>query len=299
MADFAKVSLVLRRLVATLALAILLASVTACFDQGAAGVLFLPTWAALFFGWQYLIRKLNFNINISKAPRPRPRRSTAWGRVIVTGLVAFGIALLPVADFSVMAGPLIWIALYYGWPALSRRLPLPESWKVKAQSDMVSAAPKPGFWRLLGRGALAMLGIVTVMVLFSGMMMAPIAHSMGRARKVHDSIRVGMTVPEVVDVSRDCDLFGAASESVSDDHAVGDSVPTMSLSRNRDGTYRVNGVALTETQAAERLQAKLHDGYRWRSNCVYVNMTPMHVSFSVIFGPDGRVAEVTPVHGWD
>lgn len=292
-------SLILRRLVATLALAILLASVTACFDQGAAGVLFLPTWAALFFAWQYLSRKLNFNINISKAPRRRPKRSTAWGRVIVTGLVAFGIALLPVGDFSAMAGPLIWIALYYGWPALSRRLPLPGSWKVKAQSDMVSSAPKPGFWRLLGRGALAMIGIVTVMVLLSGMMMAPIAHSMGRARKIHDSIRVGMTLPEVVDASRDCDLFGAASESVSDGHAVGDSVPAMSLSRNRDGTYRVNGVALTETQAAERLKANLHEGFHWRSNCVYVNMTPMHVSFSVIFGLDGRVAEVTPVHGWD
>jgi hypothetical protein len=95
------VSLILRRLVTTLALAILLASVTACFDQGAAGVLFLPTWAALFFGWPYLSRKLNFNINISKAPRPRPRRSTAWGRVIVTGLVAFGIALLPVTTSSI------------------------------------------------------------------------------------------------------------------------------------------------------------------------------------------------------
>ena len=290
-------SLILRRLFATLALAILLASVTACFDQGAAAVLFLPAWAALFFGWQYLSRKLNFNI------RTRPRRSAAWGRVLVTGLVAygvaFGIALLPIADFSVLAGPLIWIALYYGWPALSRRLPLPESWKVKAQSDAASSPPKPGFWRLLGRGALAMLGIVTVMVLLPGMIMAPIGHSMGYARKVHDSIRIGMTVPEVADASRDCDLFGAASEPVSDDHAVGDSVPTMSLSRNRDGTYQVNGVALTETQAAERMQVKLHDGYRWRSSCVYVNMTPMHVSFSVIFGPDGRVAEVTPVHGWD
>ena len=128
--------------------------------------------------------------------------SQAWSRL--------GIALLPIADFS----------------ALSRRLPLPESWKVKAQSDMVSSASKPGFWRLLGRGALAMLGIVTVMMLLPGMMMVPIAHSMGRARKVHDSICVGMTVPEVVDASRDCDLFGAASESVSDDHAVGEAVPT-------------------------------------------------------------------------
>jgi hypothetical protein len=303
MADFAKVSLILRRLLATLALAILLASVTACFDQGTAGVLFLPTWAALFFGWQCLSRKLNFNINISKAPRPRPRRSTAWGRVIVTGLVAsgiaFGIALFPVADFSAIAGPLIWIALYYGWPAMSRRLPLPESWKVKAQSDIAAPAPKPTFWRLLGRGALAMFGIVTVMILLTWMVTAPIAHSMRRARKVHDSIRVGMTMPEVVDASRDCDLFGVTSESVSDVSAAGDTVPAMSFSRNRDGSYQVDGVALTETQAAERLQTNLHDRYRWRSNCVYVNMTPMHVSFSVIFRPDGRVGEVTPVHGWD
>ena len=299
MADFAKVSLILRRLVATLALAILLTSVTACFDQGTAGILFFPTWAVLFFGWRYMSPRLNFNVKIARAPQRRTRRSTAWGRVIVTGLVAFGIALLPIGGFFAMAAPLIWIALYYGWPALRRRLPLPESWKVKAQSAMGSSAPKPGFWCLCGRGALAMLGVITVMVLLWGMMMAPVAHSMGRARKVHDSIRVGMTVPEVVDASHDCDLFGAASESVSEDHAAGDSVPAMSLSRSRDGTYRVNGVALTETEAEERLQAKVHDGNRWSSNCVFVNLTPMHVSFSVIFGPDGRVAEVTPAHGWD
>ena len=297
MADLEKVALIFWRLLATLVLAMLLASVTACFDWGAARVLSLPTWAALFCGWPYLGRKLNFKI--SKAPRPRPRRSTAWGRIIVTGLVAygvaFGIALLPVADFSAIAGPLIWVALYYGWPALSRRLPLPESWKVNAQSDIASSAPKPGFWRLLGRGALAMMSVIMVMML-PGMIMAPM---MVRARKVHDSIRIGMTVPEVLDASRDCDLFGAASESPNDDNSAADRVPAISLSRFRDGTYRVDGVALTETQAVERLHAKLHDGYRWRSNCLYANMTSMHVSFSVIFGPDGRVAEVTPVRGWD
>jgi hypothetical protein len=306
MADFAKVSLILRRLVATLALAILLASMTACFDRDAAGVMFLPTWAALFFGWQYLSRKLHFKVSKAPRPRPRPRPPTAWGRVIVTGLVAYGVAfaitLLPVADFSALAGPLIWIALYYAWPAFSRRLPLPESGK--AQSDLPSSAPKPGFWRLLGRGALAMLGIIAVMILLPGMIMAPVGHSMIRARKVHDSIRVGMTVPEVLVASRDCDLFGAASESA-DDNAAGDSRPAMSVSRNWDETYRVydavvhRDLALTETQAVEHLQSKLHDGYRWRSHCVYVNMTPMHVSFNVIFGPDGRVAEVTPVQGWD
>jgi hypothetical protein len=306
MADFAKLSLIVRRLLASLVLAILLASVIACFDEGIAGVLFLPTWAALFFGWQYLSCKLRFNV--SKAPRPRPRRPTAWGRVIVTGLIAYGLAfaitLVPIADFSALAGPLIWIVLYYAWPALRRRLPLPESWKVMAQSDAASSAPKPGLWRLLGRGALAMLGIATVMILLPGMIMAPVWHSMIRARKVHDSIRIGMTVPEVLVASRDCDLFGAASEST-DDNAAGDSRPAMSVSRNRDETYRVydavvhRDLALTETQAVEHLQSTLHDDYRWRSHCVYVNMTPMHVSFSVIFGPDGRVSEVTPVQGWD
>jgi len=306
MADSAKTSLILRRLVATLALAMLLAALAARFYPGDFGVVVLLMWAVLFFGWQYLGRKQD--IDIPKTPPPPPlrrKRSTAWGRLIVTGLVAFGIALLPIADFSALAGPLIWAALYHGWPALSRRLPLPESWKVKAPSDAASSAPKPGFWHLLGRGAVATLGTVTVMMLLPGMIMAPVAHSFVRARKVHDSIRVGMTVPEVLDASRDCYLFGAASESSNDDNAAGDNGPAISLLRNMDGTYRINDgvahpdVALNETQAVERLQAKLHDGSRWRSNCIYVNMTSMHVSFSVIFGPDGRVVEVTPVHGWD
>jgi len=135
-----------------------------------------------------------------------------------------------------------------------------------------------------------MLGGVTVMMLLPAMIMAPVAHNMLRTRKVHGSIRAGMTVPEVLYSSRDCDLFGAASESPNDDTAAGDSVPVMSLSRNRDGAYWVydcvvdSDIALTETQA-ERLQAKLHDRYRWRSNCIYVNMTSMHVSLSVIFAP--------------
>jgi len=306
MADFAKLSLIVRRLLASLALASLLTSVIACFDQGVAGVLFLPSWAALFFGWHYLSRKLRFNVSRAPRSRPRPRRPTAWGRVIVTGLIAYGLAfaitLLPIADFSVLAGPLIWIALYYAWPAFSQRLPLPQSWKMKSQSDAASFPPKPGFLALLGRGALAMFGVITVMILLPGMIMAPVWHNMIRARKVHDSIRVGMTVPEVLVASRDCDLFGAAS----DDHdAAGDSRPAMSISRNRDETYRVydavahRDLALTEMQAVEHLQSNLHDGYRWRSHCVYVNMTPMHVSFSVISDPDGRVAEVTPVQGWD
>ena len=306
MADWAKVFLFLRRLMLSFLLALVLFCLIAPFYPEAAWRLFLPCWIVLLIVSPYLdrrpTRKASPNIPNALSP-PRPKRPTAWARVIVTGLVAFGvtfgIALLPIADFSAIAGPLIWIALYYGWPALRRRLPLPESWKAKAESHPASSDRKLGFWRLLGRGALAMLGIVVVMVLLPAMITAPVAHNFVRARKVHDSIRIGMTVPEVLDASRDCDLLGGASESSNNDTASGDGVPAMNLSRFQDGTYRVDGVALTERQAAERLEAKLRDGSRWRSNCIYVNMTSMHVSFSVIFGPDGRVSEVTPVDGWD
>jgi hypothetical protein len=311
-ANLAKVSLLLRRLTLSFLLALVLFCLIAPFYPEAAWKLFLPCWIVLLIVSPYLDRKPTRkpSLNIPDAPSPpRPKRPTAWGRVIVTGLVAcgvtFGMTLFPIADFSMIAGPLIWIALYFGSPALSRRLPLPESWKPKAQADAALSEPKPGFWRFVGRGALAMLGFVTVIILLPAMITAPIAHNFVRARKVHDSIRAGMTVPEVLSASRDCDLFGAASAPSNDDTAAGDRVSAISLIRNTDGTYRISegiadsGTALTETQAVERVQAKLHDGYRWRSNCIYVNMTSMHVSFSVIFGPDGRVTEVTPIRGWD
>ena len=311
MANLAKVSLFLGRLMLSFLLALVLFCLIAPFYPEAAWKLFLPCWIVLLIVSPYLDRKPTWkpSLNIPNAlSPPRPKRPTAWGRVIVTGLVAcgvtFGMTLFPIADFSMIAGPLIWIALYFGWPAASRRLPLPESWKVRSQ-DAASSAPKPGFWRLVGRGALAMLGFVTVIILLPAMITAPVAHNFVRARKVHDSIRAGMTVPEVLAASRDCQLLGAASEASNDDAAAGDRVSAISLFRNADGGYRVSngiadsGAALTETQAVERIQAKLHDGYRWRSNCMYVNMTSMHVSFSVIFGPDGRVSEVTPVDGWD
>jgi hypothetical protein len=55
----------------------------------------------------------------------------------------------------------------------------------------------------------------------------------------------------------------------------------------------------SESETITRLHARLHDGYRWSFHYTYINMTPQHVSFSVVFSPDGRVTEVKPVYGWD
>lgn len=313
MADLAKVSLFLRRLGLTFLLAFLLFNLIVLVYPEAAWNLFLVCWTALFVASPYLdrkpARKPKVSIPSALSP-PRPKRSTAWGRVIVTGVVAvgisFGLALLPLADIDTLLGPLIWIALYYGWPALSRRLPIPESWKVKAERDRTLPVPKLGFWRLLGRGTLAMLSVLMVLFLLPAMMVVgPIGRSMVRARRVHDSMHVGMSVAQVLDASKDCDLFGAGSDFPYDKNAARDNIPAMSLRRDQEGTYWAydlatdRNISMTGTQAVERLHVKLHDGYRWHFSYTYINMTPMHVSFSVIFGPDGRVSEVTPVHGWD
>lgn len=297
-----------RRAAFTLVLAFAVVGLVGCYDPDFAGILFVPIWAASFFVWPYLERKLNFKF--PRISRPRPRRPTAWGRIVVTGLIAFavaaGMALLPTGDFSGLAAPVLWIALYYGWPRLSRILPLPEAWKVKDQAGEAAAIPKRNIWQLVGRGVLATISVVMAMILLPDVViMAPIGHSMERARRVHDSIHVGMTLPEVLDASTDCDCFATGSDFPYDQNAASEAIPAICLSRNRDGVYRVYDVAahreiaLTKEQAVERLHKKLHDGYRWRFTYTYLNITPMHVSFSVIFGPDGRVAELMPVHGWD
>ena len=79
----------------------------------------------------------------------------------------------------------------------------------------------------------------------------------------------------------------------------------MMLNWKQDGAYHTYDLAaqqdveLSEAEALERLHTKLHDGYKWRFHYTYFNVTPQHVSFTVAFGPNGRVTEVTPVYGWD
>lgn len=199
-----------------------------------------------------------------------------------------------------MAFILFWIALYYGWPILSRRLPFLDLDKAPVP------APKRPLWLRILRGAGAFLGAsVLAIVCLASIVVVPIALCEHRAQKVANSIHIGMTVQEVLDIAKDCDSFRAGSDFPWDKNAEGDNIPAMGLSWKRDGAYVTydlaagRDISLTESEAIERLHRKLHDGYRWHFSYTYINVTPMHVSFSVVFGPDGRVAEVTPVHGWD
>jgi len=150
------------------------------------------------------------------------------------------------------------------------------------------------------RGTLAAAGIV---LLFS-IAFVPGSLSFVRARKMHDSLHIGMTVPEVLHATKDCDLFWADSDFPYDKKADRDQIPEISFYRGQDGTYhtydpRTQNLQLSESDVIEHLHARLHDGYNWQFRYTFTNITPQHVSFSVVFGADGRVTEVKPVYGWD
>jgi len=47
------------------------------------------------------------------------------------------------------------------------------------------------------------------------------------------------------------------------------------------------------------MKQKMSDGYEWRWRYTFLTDTPWHYSFTVTFGRDGRVKDITDVWGWD
>lgn len=294
-----------RRILASLACAFLVVCGITLINEEVAGILFIPFWIALFFAWPYMSRKLG------SAPfaglRARPPHPTNRGRVFLTGMAALGLAYLVAicADAQFFAPALLvcWIALYFLWPSVIRRLPFVNFTKTAALPGPVVQRP---LWQRLVRGTLVFVGGTGLaLFLMSLIVVVPISRSFARAKKVHNSIRAGMTVQEVLHTAKDCDVFSASSEFPHDDDADPANIPAMNLGWYQDGTYRLYDVAahrdirLSETETVDRLRTTLHEGYRWKFRYTYVNLTPMHVTFSVEFGPDGRVSKVKPIYGWD
>jgi hypothetical protein len=275
-------------------------------DDDLAGVTFFVLWPILSYGLWWISRRQRIVSpeGATASIKPKPRAPGAK-RLLVTALLAILLSVILAftinADVVGIAFIPLWIALYYGWPYLSRRWPFLDFERMPA-----TPAPKRPLWLRLMRGAGALVGgVVLALAGVASIVVVPIALCHHRAQKVHDSIHVGMTVPEVLHVAKDCDIFQASSEFPHDDDADPNNLPAMSLSWRKDGSYHTYDLAsgqtlnLSESEAVDRLHARLHDGYPWHFHYTYINSTPQHVSFSVEFGPDGRVAAVKPVYGWD
>ena len=295
------VSLAIRRLALTLVLSFLLFMVVCLIDVHIGAVFFLVAWATLFFSWPYLSRKLGFDF--PRAPQPRKPRPTEWGRLLISGVLSLVVACgltVPLGPGAVGLFSVLWLSLYYAWPLLSRRVPFLNFTETRSPKG----GPRRPFWLRMVRGTGAWLsGFVLTVLAFGSLAMAPELFSFGRAHRVHDSIHIGMTVPEVLPTVRDCDLFQASSNFPDDGDL--NHLPAMGLRLDQNGMYHTFDSAtnqtlnLSESEALDLLHARLHDGYRWTFHYTYTNASPQHVSFSVMFDPDGRVTDVKPVYGWD
>jgi hypothetical protein len=219
----------------------------------------------------------------------------------VTAFLAFGLAyVVALAIDPALFGPcllFLWVTLYYAWPLLTKRLPY---FGFEGTSSSVAVStPKPTV-----RGILRGIGYIFVIVLIPALILLPLSMSFFRARKVHDSIHIGMTAAEVLHTTHDCDIFQASSDFPHDKTDI-KNIPVVRLDRTRDGIYRTFDSAtskdlnLSESEAVDHLHARLHDGYPWHFHYTYINGSPQHVTFIVDFGPDGRVSQVGTVYGWD
>lgn len=300
--------LAIRRLGITLLLATVVATLPILVVPKCPFVpLLVILWPTLFFTWPYLSRRL-----VLKAPAPAPRGavSPVAARLVVTGLLVPIVALVVARPFDADIGGALfipcWLALFCGWHYLARRLPALDF--AKPQPNVPPGPKRPLGVRVI-RGTLRTLKSVATAALAFLLLLSPVfvpvSLSFYRARTAYDAVHIGMTVPEVLHAVTNCELLRAVSEFPHDDNADAANIPAMNLEREKDGVYRVYDMAtrqniqLSESDTIARLHAKLHDGYPWHFYYTYTNLTSTDVYFSVVFGPDGRVTEVKPVHGLD
>jgi hypothetical protein len=109
-----------------------------------------------------------------------------------------------------------------------------------------------------------------------------------------------MTVPEVLDVSTDCDLCGADSEFPYDKNADGDNMLAMNFRRNRDGGYSVYDVAAHRAITGTRICGSASStGIRFPYSNIEMRM-PRSSDVKHILASSSGESSVTPKpsHRW-
>ena len=141
-------------------------------------------------------------------------------------------------------------------------------------------------------------GAVVFIVVMVAVMFLCLGYYKRQARAERNKVQIGMTVDEVLSrVHGGCVRAHAVlPENMSDEGFV----HYASFTEHPDGTFGDLGAPrLTEEEAVALMKQKMTDGYEWRWRYTFVNETPQHFSFTVTFGRDGRVKDVTDVWGWD
>jgi len=222
-------------------------------------------------------------------------------RICLSALLAFAIAKL-------VFGPLffvLWPGLYWGWHYLSRRRESPEPGAPRLIAEQQSPVVAVANRRSVLRRIIRIAGVVIVGWIAASVLLVFIALELGqrKAEKARSTVHPGMTVAEVLHSVTGWIVLGAYTEAPETDP---DHLPAVNLGFHSElnkfthfDRMRGEDRELSESETLVLLHQKLGDRYSWRFRFTFINITPQHFSFKVVFDKDGRVQEVRPVYGWD
>ena len=244
------------------------------------------------------------------------RRSARWYvfRLSVTSVVAFVIALIVPNGLAALVWVVLWAGLYWLWKLWDRWRgkgianpadePTPTSGMVPEPTVLRDSGTRPLFWRRIVRKTVTVAaGAFVFIVGMAVVMVLGLGYYSRQVKAERDKVQMGMTVDQVLPlVHGGCIRTHAVlPDDVSDEEGV----HYASLTEQKDGTFGSSSTPdhqwhqLTEAEALAFMKQKMSDGYEWRWRYTFINDTPQHFSFTVTFGRDGRVKEVTDVWGWD
>jgi len=213
-------------------------------------------------------------------------------RLLVTSVLAWVISVVVSNDTwsFFCSGIVCWAVLYWLW-----------KWEGRDRKNITSTR-----WRSALRTIITLVAAAVVLTVFMPIiaMILSLGHSGRQARAERDKVRIGMTIGNVLPLVHG-DVAIRAHAVLPDNVADDELVHYADLMQQRDGTFvcsygkKREVQSLTESAAAELMKQKMSDGYDWRWRYTFVTAAPRHFSFTVTFGRDGRVKDITDVWGWD
>ena len=201
---------------------------------------------------------------------------------------------------------ILWPTLFFSWPYLSRQLQFSKSPKPPA-----SSAPRPRdvkhplSRRLPGNpfATVSKLGLAVFLVTL--LPFVPLILCYWQAQRAHDIVRVGMTVPEVLQSVTGWHTLSVVSHVPDrNDPGFTHNIHAISFGNAGNRAYITHDFStggsrnISGPEAITLFQEKLHESHGWHFQYAYLFMNQF-VLFDVDFAPDGRVSRVSsPGHHW-
>jgi hypothetical protein len=201
----------------------------------------------------------------------------------------------------------LWVGLYWLWRVWDRwrgkSIPYsanePRATVTVPVPQTLEAVTRRPLWRRVVRKTVTFAaGAAIFIVVMAVVMTLCLGYYERQAKAERNKVQIGMTVEQVLPLVNGAGIrtHAVLPDNVSDEEGV----HYATLVKHPDGTFGSFGAPrLNEDEALALMKQKMSDGYEWRWRYTFVNDTPQHFSFTVTFGRDGRVKDVTDVWGWD